>query len=66
MTRIIVAEVVYYGHMERKDDEDWVKGCIQLVVLGTAPVVKTRNIWQDFLSADLNVGVLRTTPVVGN
>lgn len=45
----------WYGHVERKDDEDWVKGCTKLVVEGTAPVGRPRKTWQNSVSADLNL-----------
>ena len=37
----------WHGHVERKDDADYVKACSRLVVKGTGPVGRQRKTWQN-------------------
>ena len=45
----------WHGHVERKDDADYVKACTRLVVEGKAPVGRPRKTWQNTLSADMHL-----------
>ena len=40
----------WHGHVERKDDADYVKGCSKLVVEGKMPVGRPRKTSQNALS----------------
>ena len=42
------------GHVERKNDADYVKACTtRLIVVGKAPVGRPRKTWKNTLSADI-------------
>lgn len=43
----------WYGHVERKDDTDWVKGCTNLEVIGTAPRGRPRKTWLEVVRGDM-------------
>ena len=45
----------WYGHVERKDNADYVKACTRLVVEGTVRVGRPRKTWQNTLSADIHL-----------
>ena len=50
----------WHGHVERKDNVDYVKACTRLVVEGTAPVGRPRKTWQNTLST--NTRLLKVDP----
>ena len=35
----------WYGHVQRKGDADWVKGCTMMSVKGTAPAGRPKKTW---------------------
>ena len=41
--------------MERKDDADYAKACVRLVVEWTASVNQPKKTWQNALSADMRL-----------
>ena len=45
----------WHGHVERKDDVDYVKAYTRLVVEGKAPVGRLRKTRQNTLSADMRL-----------
>ena len=54
-----VADVVrksrlgWFGHLERKDEGDWVSACRNMVVTGNAGKSRPRKRWRDVLEDDL-------------
>ena len=57
-----VADVVrksrlgWFGHLERKDDADWVSACRNMVVPGNTGKGRSRERWSDGLKDDLKKG----------
>lgn len=45
----------WFGHVERKDDADWVKNCTKLVVEGSVPPGRPRMTWQSAVSNDMRL-----------
>ena len=43
----------WYGHVERKDDADWVKACSHLEVEGTVPPGRPKKTWKAILTHDM-------------
>jgi hypothetical protein len=43
----------WFGHVERKDDEDWVKRCISFEVEGTKPRGRPRKTWMELVRNDM-------------
>ena len=43
----------WFGHVERKAEEDWVKRCRELVVEGTRPRGRPKKSWMDVVNSDL-------------
>ena len=43
----------WYGHMQRKDDSEWVKKITQLEVPGRRPAGRPSKSWQEGVTADL-------------
>ena len=43
----------WFGHVERKDDNDWVKRCITREVEGIRPRGRPKKTWWDFVKNDL-------------
>ena len=43
----------WIGHVQRKGDSDWVKGCTVMVVVGTMPAGRPKKTWQNCVSEDL-------------
>jgi hypothetical protein len=43
----------WFGHVERKDDDDWVKRCSGFVVEGKRPVGRPSKSWNEVLREDL-------------
>ena len=44
-----------HGHVERKNDADYVRACTRLVVEWKAPVGRPRKTWQNTVSADMRL-----------
>ena len=51
----MIAWVRWRGHVERKDDADYVKACTRLVMEGKAPVGRPRKTWQNTMSIDMRL-----------
>ena len=48
----------WYGHMERKTDDDWVKGCVRFSVEGSVPPGRPKKTWKNTIANDMRlVGV---------
>ena len=47
------ARLRWFGHVERKSDEDWVKRITHLKVEGNRPAGRPKKTWQDTIKADL-------------
>ena len=43
----------WFGHAERKDDNDWVKRCITCEVKGIRQRGRPKKIWWDFVKNDM-------------
>ena len=48
-----ISRLRWFGHLERKDDEDWVSACRNMVVPGNAGKCRPRKTWRDVLEDDL-------------
>jgi len=48
----------WFGHLERKDDRDWVSACRNMVVPGNAGKGRPRKRWMDVVEDDLKKGHL--------
>ena len=48
----------WFGHLERKDEVDWVSACRTMVVPGNAGKGRPRERWRDVLEDDLKKGRL--------
>ena len=42
----------WYGHVLRKDDEDWVKKCMEHVVEGSSPRGRPKKTWKEVVRED--------------
>ena len=42
----------WYGHVLRKDDDDWVKKCIEYEVEGPRPRGRPKRTWREVIRAD--------------
>ena len=42
----------WYGHVLRKDDNDWVKKCMQYEVEGARPRGRPKKTWRDIVEKD--------------
>jgi len=43
----------WFGHVERKDDNDWVKRCITLEVVGNRQRGRPKKTWWDCVKNDM-------------
>jgi len=43
----------WFGHVERKDDNDWVKRCITWEVEGIRPTGRPKKTWWDCVKNDM-------------
>ena len=43
----------WYGHLMRKNDEDWMKKCIEFRVEDRRPVERPRMTWLESIEADI-------------
>ena len=43
----------WYGHVMRKNDEDWVKKCMEYRVEGRRPVGRPRKTWSESVKTDM-------------
>ena len=48
----------WFGHLEKKDEGDWVSTCRNMIVLGNAEKGRPRKSWRDVLKNDLKKGHL--------
>jgi hypothetical protein len=48
----------WFGHVERKGDDDWVKRCTRLKVVGKRPRGRPRKMWMTALKDDMRRGAL--------
>ena len=46
----------WFGHVERKEDNDWVKACQDLKVPGKVGVGRKRRTWKECVEKDMKVG----------
>ena len=46
----------WYGHVMRKQDEDWVKKCISMEVDGKKPRGRPKFTWMDTIKRDAWIG----------
>ena len=44
----------WYGHVMRKQDEDWVKKCISMEVAGKKPRGRPKLTWMDTVKSDMD------------
>jgi hypothetical protein len=44
----------WYGHVMRKQDEDWVKKCINMDVAGKMPTGRPKLTWMDTVNSDMD------------
>jgi len=42
----------WYGHVLRKEDNDWVKKCIEYEVEGARPIGKPKKTWTEIVEKD--------------
>ena len=42
----------WYGHVLRKDDDDWVKKCMEHEVEGSRPRVRPKKTWKEVVRED--------------
>ena len=47
-----------FGHVECKDDTDWIKHCTTMEVEGTKPNRRPRKIWWDCIKEDMKIFAL--------
>ena len=52
------ARLRWFGHVMRKDDDDWVKRCMNLTVEGTAPRGKKKT-WRKTVNEDMKLKGLK-------
>ena len=50
----------WYGHVLRKDDDDWVKKCIEHEVEGPRPRGRPKKTWKEVLREDCQARKLST------
>jgi hypothetical protein len=43
----------WFGHVERKEDDDWVKRCTRMEVVGKRPRGRPRKTWTSTLKDDM-------------
>jgi hypothetical protein len=43
----------WFGHVERKEDDDWVKRCTRMEVVGKRPRGRPRKTWMSTLKDDI-------------
>jgi len=48
----------WYGHVLRKEDNDWVKKCMQYEVEGTRPRGRSKKTWREIVEKDCQACVL--------
>ena len=44
-----------YGHVLRKDDDDWVKKCMEYEVMGSRPRGRPKSTWLEVVQRDCEV-----------
>ena len=44
--------LLWYGHVLRKDDNDWVKKCLEYEVEGARPRGRPKKTWRDIVEKD--------------
>ena len=54
----------WFGHLERKDDCDWVKGCTVLEVEGPKPRGRPKKAWMELVKRDMKEMGLRWEDVL--
>ncbi|XP_038052734.1 uncharacterized protein LOC119725402 [Patiria miniata] len=45
----------WFGHVERKEDVNWVKRCTNVIVGGPTPIGRPRKTWQSSMSDDMRL-----------
>jgi hypothetical protein len=48
----------WFGHVERKEDDDWVKRCTRMEVVGKRTRGRPRKTWMSMLKDDMKKGAL--------
>jgi len=43
----------WFGHVERKDDADWLKRCMKMEFEGTRQMGRSRKTWWDCVKVDM-------------
>ena len=68
-----IAEVIrknrlrWFGHVERKDDNDWVKKCMNIAVEGVRPPGRPKKTWKECVMSDLKqLGLTRANALDRN
>jgi len=49
---LVSVPMLGYGHVLRKDDDDWVKKCMEYDVEGSRPRGRPRRIWKEVVRED--------------
>src|SRR5450432_185777 len=50
----------WFGHVERKESDDWVSACSELQVEGTRPIGRGRKTWSQCVADDMKeLGLIR-------
>ena len=50
----------WYGHVLRKEDDDWVKKCMKYEVEGPRPRGRPKRTWREVVKEDCQAGKLNT------
>ena len=51
--RVRLGRLRWFGHVERKGDEDWVSKCRELVVVGDRSRGRGRKTWMECVEGDM-------------
>ena len=62
MTALVLQQnrLRWYGHMLRKDDNDWVKKCMEYEVEGPRPRRRPKRTWKEVVQEDCQASKLNT------
>jgi len=52
MITVIQHKLRYYGHVLRKDANDWVKKCVDFEVEGVRPKGRSKKTWSEVIEKD--------------
>jgi len=54
----------WYGHVSRKEDNDWVKKCMMYEVEGSTPRVRPKRTWREVVEKDCQARKLNMEDVM--